>query len=159
MCAPESAAARTPPASPDGPGFPRRWRQPVARRHHLNWKPFRVEGDAERAHSAGSPALPRKAEAGASAAPHFPLSSTLNSLGSSGAVRGRPRARSKRVENCLTILLAQQFSLWPRQCPPGEGTRPTPSTKPCCCRPGALTRHPFAAHNENCCSLLMSARR
>jgi uncharacterized protein YbdZ (MbtH family) len=51
---------------------------------------------------------------------------------------------------CEAIGYAQQFSLWPRQCPPGEGTRPTPSTKPCCCRPGALTRHPFAAHNENC---------
>ena len=62
------------------------------------------------------------------------------------------------VSKLIGETASQQFSLWPRQCPPGEGTRPTPSTKPCCCRPGALTRHPFAAHNENCCfpSLLPS---
>ena len=80
--------------------------------------------------------------------------------GGNGYVRGGAGTVYSQADGQLTgqVLVdnggksgMQQFSLWPSQCQPGEGTRPTPSTKPCCCRPGALTRHPFPAHNENCC--------
>src|ERR1035441_3737946 len=74
-----------------------------------------------------------------------------------GPARVRPYSPSRGRRKGTTLLRQQQraqlqqFSLWPCESPPGEGTRPTTPTKPLSCRPGALTRRPDLLHNENCC--------